>query len=204
MPSNAILEAKKATVAELSEKIKASPAGVVVSYTGITVDVDTKMRTELRNAGVDYKVYKNSITSRAAEIAGYPEMNGYLVGMNALAISGRDPVAAAKILKGYSEKIEKFELVCGYVDGKLIDAAGVLALAEIPSKEALIARMLGSIMSPLYKTVYGLQAIIDKSGESGETAAAPAAAEEGAEAPAAAEAVPAVAEEAAAEAPAAE
>ncbi len=95
--------------------------------------------------------------------------------MTAIAISKNDPVAAAKILKEYAEKIPSFEILAGYVDGGVIDAAAVNALAEIPSKEVLIAKFLGSIKSPLYNFAYGLQAIIDKqNGGSEEAAEAPA------------------------------
>lgn len=190
MPSAKILEQKQQLVAELTEKIKNATAGVLVQYTGITVDQDTAMRAEMRKAGVEYKVYKNTMTGRACDAAGYPEMKQYLEGMTALAISNEDPVAPAKILKSYADKIETFEIKAGFIDGGVIDAAAVNDLASIPSKEGLICKVLGSIQSPLYKLAYALQAIIDKSGE---TVDAPAA-EEAApaeEAPAAEEAAPA-------------
>jgi len=162
MASQKILDAKKAQVAELSDKMKNSTAGVVVTYTGITVDQDTKLRNELRKAGVVYKVYKNSLASRAAVDAGYSKLSDYLVGMTAIAISPNDPVVAAKILKDYASKIDGFNIQGGYVDKEVLDAKGVNALAEIPSKETLIARIMGSVMGPLYNLAYGLQAIVDK------------------------------------------
>ena len=175
MPSNAILEQKKTIVAELAADIKESVAGVVVNYQGITVDSDTKMRKALREAGVKYVVMKNTMTGRACDEVGYGAIKEHLHGMTAIAISKNDPVAAAKILKEYAEKIPSFEILAGYVDGGVIDAAGVNALAEIPSKEILIAKFLGSIKSPLYNFAYGLQAIIDKqNGGSEEAAEAPA------------------------------
>ena len=175
MPSNAILEQKKAIVAELATDIKESVAGVVVNYQGITVDSDTKMRKALREAGVKYVVMKNTMTGRACDEVGYGALKEHLNGMTAIAISKNDPVAAAKILKEYAEKIPSFEILAGYVDGGVIDAAAVNALAEIPSKEVLIAKFLGSIKSPLYNFAYGLQAIIDKqNGGSEEAAEAPA------------------------------
>ena len=187
MPSAKILAAKQAQMAELSEKIKSAVAGVVVDYTGITVEQDTALRAEMRKAGVEYKVYKNSMTGRACEEAGYGDMKQYLEGMTAIAISQEDPVAAAKILKSYADKIETFNIKAGFIDNGVVDAKAVEELAAIPSKEGLICKILGSIQSPLYKLAYGLQAIIDKSGE---------------EVPAAEEAAPV--EEAPAEAPAAE
>ena len=165
MPSAKILAKKQNDVAVLADKIKNATAGVLVNYQGITVDDDTKLRAELRAAGVDYKVYKNSITGRACEEAGYGDMKQYLEGMTAFAVSAEDPVAAAKILKKYADKIETFEIKAGFIDNGVIDAAAVNALADIPSKEGLICKLLGSIQSPLYKLAYGLQAIIDKSGE---------------------------------------
>ena len=102
MPSAKILAQKEAATAALTEKIQNSVAGVLVNYTGITVDQDTALRTALRNAGVDYHVYKNTMTARACAAAGYGDMEQYLTGMNALAVSSTDPVAAAKILKEYA------------------------------------------------------------------------------------------------------
>ena len=177
MPSKSILEQKQAVVAELAEQLKNSPAGVVVNYQGITVEADTKMRKALREAGVDYKVLKNSLTGRACEEVGLGDMKQYLTGMTAIAIGTNDPVAPAKVLKEYAEKIESFQILAGYLDGAVVDANTVNTLADIPSKEVLIAKLLGSIKSPLYGLAYALQAVVDKDGE-----AAPA--EEAAEAPA--------------------
>ena len=175
MPSNSILEQKKKIVADLAEEIKNSTAGVVVNYQGITVDKDTAMRKALRNAGVKYVVMKNTMTGRACDMVGYGDMKQYLSGMTAIAISEKDPVIAAKILKEYAEKVESFNILAGYVDGAVIDAKTVDALAEIPSKETLIAKFLGSIQSPLCKFAYAVKAVCDKNAEGG---AAPAEAAE--------------------------
>ena len=164
MPSQKILESKQEIVRNLAEKMRNSTAGVLVKYEGITVEDDTKLRAALRAAGVEYCVMKNSLTGRACDEVGYGDMKQYLVGMTALALSEKDPVAPAKILKGYAEKIESFEIKAGFVDGELLDAQGVNTLAEIPSKEQLIVKMLGSLMSPLYGLAYVLQAKIDKDG----------------------------------------
>ena len=184
MPSNAILEQKKQVVADLAEQIKASAAGVVVNYQGITVDSDTALRKALREAGVKYVVMKNTLTGRACDECGYGDMKQYLNGMTAIAISSpEDPIAPAKILKEYAEKIESFKILAGYCDGQVIDAAGVNSLAEIPSKEILLAKFLGSIKSPIYNFAYAIQAIVDKKNEGEEAPAAEAAPAE--EAPAA-------------------
>ena len=179
MPSNSILAQKQAIVADLAEKLKNSPAGVVVNYQGITVEDDTKMRKALREAGVCYTVMKNSLTGRACDEVGLSDMKQYLSGMTAIAIGTTDAVAPAKVLKEYAEKIESFQILAGYLDGKVVDEATVKQLADIPSKEVLIAKFLGSIKSPLYGLAYALQAVVDKDGE-----AAPEAAEAATEAPA--------------------
>ena len=177
MPSKSILEQKQAIVADLAEQLRNSPAGVVVNYQGITVDADTKMRKALREAGVKYTVMKNSLTGRACDEVGLGDMKQYLTGMTAIAIGTTDPVAPAKVLKEYAEKIESFQILAGYLDGAVVDAAVVNTLADIPSKEVLIAKFLGSIKSPIYSFAYAIQAIVDKDGE-----AAPAAEEAATEA----------------------
>jgi len=174
MPSKIILEQKQAVVADLVEKLKNSPAGVVVNYQGITVEDDTAMRKALREAGVKYMVMKNSLTGRACEEVGLGDMKQYLSGMTAIAIGSEDPVAPAKVIKQYADKIESFQILAGYLDGAVVDSATVNALADIPSKEVLIAKFLGSIKSPLYGFAYALQAIIDKNGEAAPAEEAPA------------------------------
>lgn len=183
MPSNAILEQKKQIVADLAEQIKTSASGVVVNYQGITVENDTKLRKALREAGVKYVVMKNTLTGRACDMCGYGDIKQYLNGMTAIAISQDDPIAPAKILKEYADKIESFNILAGYVDGEVLGADGVNSLAEIPSKEVLIAKLLGSIKSPLYNFAYAIQAVIDKGEQTPaeESAEAPAETAEAAE-----------------------
>ncbi len=173
MPSNSILAQKQKIVADLAEQIKNSAAGVIVNYQGITVEHDTAMRKALREAGVKYVVVKNTMTGRACDEVGYGDLKQYLTGMTAIAISESDPVVAAKVLKQYADKVESFNILAGYVDGAVIDANTVNALAEIPNKETLIAKLLGSIQSPLYKFAYAIKAICDKE-EGGEEAPAEA------------------------------
>lgn len=165
MPSAKILAQKQAATEALTEKVKNAAAGVLVNYTGITVEQDTALRTALRNAGVDYHVYKNTMTKRACEAAGYGDMAQYLDGMNAFAVSESDPIAAAKILKEYADKLENFSLVAGFVDGRVIDAKQVEELAKTPSKEVLLGRLLGSLQAPLYSLARVLTAVTEKDGE---------------------------------------
>ena len=174
MPSNKVLEEKKQVVEALAAKLKTAAAGVLVKYEGITVAEDTELRAALRKAGVEYTVMKNTLTGKACDMVGYGDMKQYLSGMTAIAVCQDDPIAPAKIMKEYADKIAKFEIKAGFVDGGVIDAAGVEALAATPSKEVLIAKMMGSLMSSLYGFAYVLQGKIDKEteGDSAEQAEA--------------------------------
>ena len=176
MPSAKVLAQKAAATEVLTEKVKKAAGGVLVNYTGITVGDDTELRKALREAGVDYHVYKNTMTARACEAAGYGDIKPYLNGMNALAVCENDPVAPAKILKQYADKIETFNLVAGFVDGKVIDAKMVEELASTPSKEVLLGRLLGSLQISLYSLARVVSAIVEK--EEGPTEAATEAAAE--------------------------
>lgn len=181
MPSQKVLEQKAAAVDALAEKFGRAVSGILVQYQGITVEDDTKLRAAMRAAGVEYTVIKNSLIGRACDKAGFEAMKEHLEGMNAVAISYDDPIAPAKILKEYAEKIETFTLRAGFLDGAVVDEATVKELADIPPKEVLIAKMLGSLQSPISGLAVALQAIVDKDGEgAAEEAEAPAAAEEAA------------------------
>ena len=175
MPNAKVLEQKKLAVETLADTLGRAASGVLVKYEGITVEDDTKMRAALRKAGVEYTVLKNAIIGRACDNAGFAALKSELTGMNAVAISFEDQVAPAKILKEYADKIESFELRGGFVDGEVLDAAGVNELASIPSKDVLVGKILGSIQGPLYSLAFALQAIIDKNGEGAAEEAAPAA-----------------------------
>lgn len=149
MPSEKILSVKKQLVAELAEKIKASAAGVLVDYRGLTVQQDTELRNKLREANVEYKVVKNTLTRFAANKVGFEELDPVLNGPTALAISSEDPVAAAKILYEFSKKNKDLEIKAGYVDGKVISVDEIKALASLPSKEVLLAKALGGLNAPI-------------------------------------------------------
>jgi len=165
MPSEKILEQKKAVVDGLADKLGRCASSVLVKYEGITVDQDTQMRKALREAGVEYSVIKNTLIGKACDKVGFEALKPNLEGMNAIAISYDDPIAPAKILKEYAEKIETFDIRGGILEGAVVDAATVNELAEIPPKDVLIAKLLGSMQSPLYKFAYVLQAIVDKDAE---------------------------------------
>ena len=149
LASEKILQQKQAYVEQLAEKMKNSVAGVIVSYMGITVADDTALRRKLREAGVEYAVVKNTMLRRAADQIGLEGLDHVLEGSTALAISATDHVAAAKILSEYAEKSKSFEIKAGYVEGKVIDPAGVSELAKMPPKEVLVAKVLGGLNAPI-------------------------------------------------------
>jgi len=167
MPSNAVLEAKKAKVEKLTDIIKNSVAGVLVDYKGITVEEDTKLRKELREAGVNYFVEKNTLLLRAFQNCGIEGFEEALNGTTAIAVSNDDQTAPARILGKFAENAgdEKFNLKAGYVEGQIYDQAGVLALSKIPSKDTLLAQLVGSLQGPMQKLAAALKAVADKNSE---------------------------------------
>ncbi|MBP5579914.1 MAG: 50S ribosomal protein L10, partial [Ruminococcus sp.] len=163
----AVLEAKKAKVEKLTEIIKNSVSGVLVDYKGITVEEDTKLRKELREAGVHYFVEKNTMLLRAFKECGIEGFEEALNGTTALAVSSDDQTAPARILGKFAEKAgdEKFNLKAGFVEGEVYDQAGVVALSKIPSKDTLLAQLVGSLQGPLQKLAATLNAVADKKKE---------------------------------------
>ena len=158
----AITAAKQAIVAELKEKLTGAKGAVLVNYRGLTVAQDTKLRRQLREAGVEYRVVKNTMTRIAAQEAGLEGLDVYLEGPTAMAISTTDPVAPAKIMTDFvkEHKLQVLEVKAGLVEGNVIDEKGVKALASLPSREVLIAKMLGSMQSPITGLVNVLQGSI--------------------------------------------
>lgn len=201
MPSTAILEKKKQMVADLSERIKNSCAGVVVDYKGINVEDDTKLRKELREAGVEYTVVKNSILGRAAQDAGLEGLDSVLEGTTAIATSADDYVASARILQKYADSHDNFSLKSGYLDGEIISMEKLIALAKLPSREVLLATVCNVFNAPIAAFARAVQAIVDKGGVEACEPAEKAEEEAPAEETAAAE-TPAAEEAPAAEAPA--
>ncbi len=160
MPNAKILSEKQAVVAELTEKLQNAAAGVIVDYRGITVAEDTELRAKMREAGVDYFVMKNTLLRFAVKNAGLEDLTNVLKGTTSIALCQGDPVAAAKVVSEFSKKLaaqEKFTVKAGFVDGKVIDAAGVKALADLPSKEVLVATVLGTMIAP----IRGLATVLD-------------------------------------------
>jgi large subunit ribosomal protein L10 len=156
------IELKQQKVNEITEKIKKSQAVILTSYKGITVEEDTQLRKQLREAGVEYKVIKNTLTSRAAKEAGFEQMDEYLKGPVSVAFGYDDPTAPARILADFAKNHDSIELKAGIVQGKFFDSAKINELSKIPPKEVLIAKLLGSLKSPLSKFVYVVNAIKEK------------------------------------------
>ena len=164
MPNQNILNEKKQKVAEITEMLKGATAGVLVNYSGISVEDDTKLRKELREAGVKYTVEKNTLLRFAMQSAGLDGLTDVLSGATAIAISP-DETSAARILGKYAEEHDHFELKAGFIGTELFDAAGVAALSKIPSKETLLAQLVGSLQGPIQKLAATLQAVADKNEE---------------------------------------
>ncbi len=174
MPSTVVLEKKKQQVADLSARIKESCAGVVVDYKGINVEDDTKLRKELREAGVVYTVVKNSILQRAAEDAGLAIDGSVVEGTTAVATSVDDYVAAARILNKYAEGHDNFNIKTGYLDGAVIDNSEVIALAKLPSRETLLATIASVVVEPIACIARAVNALEEKGGAQAADEAAPA------------------------------
>lgn len=155
----AVTSEKKALVAELAEKLKNTKGAVLTNYRGLNVAQDTNLRRKLREAGVEYRVVKNTMTRIAANEVGIQGMDAYLEGPTAIAISMTDPVAPAKVISDFikENKLQALEVKAGLVEGKVIDAAGVKALASLPSREVLIAQVLAGMQSPIVGFVNVLQ-----------------------------------------------
>ena len=143
------IEQKKPIVAEISENITDAQSVVLVNYSGLTVAQDTQLRKELREAGIVYKVYKNTMMNFAFQGTACEELCKHLDGTNALAISKDDATAPARIIANFAKKAPKLELVAGVVEGGYYDQNGIKDLAEVPSREVLLGRLLGSMQSPI-------------------------------------------------------
>lgn len=159
------VELKKGVVAEITEKLQNSTAAVVVDYRGLKVEEVTELRNKFREAGVEYKVYKNTLARRAAENAGMEELVKELVGPNGIAFSYDDPVAPAKIASEFAKAHKNLELRVGIVEGAFYNEDKLKELANVPSREVLIAKLLGSLKAPVSNFAYLVKAIADKKAE---------------------------------------
>ncbi|MCL5045223.1 MAG: 50S ribosomal protein L10 [Actinobacteria bacterium] len=144
---------KEMAVGELTEKFRNSKAAVLTNYRGLNVAQATKLRKKLREAGVEYRVVKNTLARIAAHQLGLTGLDGFLEGPTAIAFGAQDPVAPAKALSDFAKDNKQLEIKAGLLEGKVIDPTGVKALADLPSREVLLAMVLGGMQAPMYGLV---------------------------------------------------
>ena len=164
MPSEGILIEKKKVVEELTAKLR-SQAGVFVNYSGITVIEDTEMRVKMRESNVDYAVIKNTLMRFAIKNVGFEELEPILYGTTSLAVSNDDPVAPARIIKEYADKLPNyFEIKGGFMDGRILSVSEINAIASIPPLPILQAQLLGTMLAPIASLAVVLKAIAENGG----------------------------------------
>ncbi len=176
MPNAKVLSEKQQIVANLTDKLGKACSGILVDYRGITVEEDTKLRANLRAESVEYSVVKNTLLRFAVEKSGYPELDQFLNGTTALALGYDDPIVPARLIGEFASKTKNknFQVKAGFIEGKFIDAETIDRLSKLPSKNTLIATVLGTMNAPIAALARALKAIADQQG-GGETAeAAPA------------------------------
>lgn len=162
MSSN--LDAKKVIVEEIKEKFNSAISVTFVDYRGLTVEQDTKMRRDFREAGVEYKVYKNRLVLKALEELGHKGYEDVLEGTTAVAFGMKDEVAAPRILCKMAEDSKTMQIKCGMLNGNRIDAKMVEQLSKIPSREVLVSKLLYLLQSPVRSVAIALKAVADKKG----------------------------------------
>ena len=176
MPNAKVLSEKQAIVEALAERIKNAEAGILVDYKGITVAEDTALRTELRKEGVEYTVVKNTLTRKALDKLGMNELDSVLNGTPSLATADNDPIAPFRILSDYSKKLnERFNIKAAFMDGKVLNEAEIAEMSALPSKDALYAKVLGTMIAPITGLAVCLGQILEQKGGSLEAPAADAA-----------------------------
>jgi len=178
MPNAKVLSEKQAIVEALAERIKNAGAGVLVDYKGITVAEDTALRTELRKDGVEYTVVKNTLTRKALDKLGMSDLDHVLNGTTSLATAENDPIAPFRIINDYSKKLgDRFNIKAAFMEGKVLSESEIAEMAELPSKDALYAKVLGTMIAPITGLAVCLGQILEQKGGSLESAEAEAAAE---------------------------
>ena len=182
------VELKKPIVEEISASVKDAQSVVLVDYRGLTVEQDTELRKQLREAGITYKVYKNTMMNFAFKGTDFESLTAYLEGPSAVAISTEDATAPARILCKFAKTAEALEVKGGVVEGVTYDAKGIENISKIPSREELLSKLLGSIQSPITNFARVMNQLAEKGGASESAAAAPAVEAAVEEAPAEAEA----------------
>ncbi|MDF2854188.1 MAG: ribosomal protein [Neobacillus sp.] len=164
---SSVIDKKIQIVDEITTKFKASKSTIVVDYRGLTVGEVTELRKQLREAGIDFKVYKNSMTRRAADAAELSGLNEALTGPNAIAFSNDDVVAPAKILNDFAKKHEALELKAGVIEGNIASVEDIKALAELPSREGLLSMLLSVLQAPIRNLALATKAVAEQKEEQG-------------------------------------
>ena len=164
MSSQKILEQKKQIVTQIVDKINKSSSFVVVDYQGINVEQVTALRNKAREAGVEYKIYKNTFLKFAVKECGYEDILDALEGQNAVVFSENDPVAPAKVIADFvkDNRLQILGFKTGVIDKKISNADEIVAISQLPSKEVLLAKIVGSLNAPVAKLVYALNAMKEK------------------------------------------
>lgn len=176
MPNAKVLSEKQAIVEALAERIKNASAGVFVDYKGITVAEDTALRTELRRDEVNYTVVKNTLTRKALDKLGMEGLDSVLNGTTSLATAENDPIAPFRILNDYSKKLgDRFNIKAAFMDGQILSESEIAEISELPSKDALYAKVLGTMIAPITGLAVCLGQILEQKGGSLEAPAAEAA-----------------------------
>ena len=178
MPNAKVLSEKQAIVAALAERIKSAGAGILVDYRGITVLEDTALRAEMRKEGIEYSVVKNTLTRKALDSLGMSGLDDVLNGTTSLATTAGDPIAPFRIINDYAKKLnDRFNIKAAFMDGQILSDAEVAEIAELPSKDALYAKVLGTMIAPITGLAVCLGQILEQKGGSLESAPAEEAAE---------------------------
>ena len=167
MPNAKVLSEKQAIVEALAERIKSASAGILVDYKGINVEEDTALRAELRKEEVNYSVVKNTLTRKALEKLGMEGLDSVLNGTTSLATTESDPIAPFRVLSDYSKKLgDRFTIKAAFMDGKVLSNSEVAEIAELPSKDALYAKVLGTMLAPITSLAVVLGQIVEQKGGS--------------------------------------
>ena len=165
MPNSKVLESKKAIVDALTQKLQGSTAAVFVDYKGITVAKDTELRNQFREAGVEYTVVKNTLTRFAANKAGYTEFDELLNGTTSMASTTEDPIAPARVICEFAKKNKNVvKIKGGMVEGKVLSVDELMSFGELPSKNALVAQVLGTFLAPISSLAVVLNQILEQKG----------------------------------------
>lgn len=164
---SSIIEQKQQVVQEIAEKLKNSVSTIFVDYRGLNVDEITELRKQLRDAGVDFKVYKNTMIRRATAETDYTGVDEHLVGPTAVAFSNEEVVAPAKVLNNFAKEHDALKIKTGIIEGTVADLDQVKAIADLPSREGLLAMLLSVMQAPIRNFALAAKAVADQKEEQG-------------------------------------